>query len=128
MAAAKPASPPPTIAILIPAAIAVAQTSVCDSLLLNNNDKLKFVLHDPGDQPSGLNKCNRRVDANREQKQSDRDACVTGQALCPFADRDAPINQEQPNTIREMPHGCGYSDHIDDKDADVMKLPRDYFK
>src|ERR1044072_1276587 len=57
MAAAKPASPPPTIAILIPAAIAS---------------------QDPGDQSSGLNKSNRRVDTDREQKQSNRDACVTG--------------------------------------------------
>src|SRR5437764_13145077 len=104
MAAAKPASPPPTIAILIPAAIA---------------------LHDSWDQSSQLDKCNRRVDADREQKQSNRDACITGQALRSFADRDAPVNQEQPNAIGEMPNGRRNSDHVYDKDADVMKLARD---
>src|SRR2546422_1537336 len=104
MAAAKPASPPPTIAILIPAAI----TS-----------------HNPGDQSSRLDKCNRRVDADREQKQSNRDACITGQALRSLTDRDAPVNQKQPNTVGEMPNGRRNSDHVYDKDSDVMEFPRD---
>src|SRR5205814_1019465 len=90
-------------------------------------DKLKFVglLHDPGDQSSRLNKCNRGVDADREQKQSNRDARITGQALRALADRDAPVNQKQPNTIGEMPNRRRDPDDVNDKDAEVMKLPRD---
>src|SRR5437764_4634490 len=104
MAAAKPASPPPTIAILIPAAI----TS-----------------HNPGDQSSRLDKCNCRVDADREQKQSNRDACITGQALRSLTDRDAPINQEQPNTVGEVPHRRRDPNDVNDEDPNVVKLPRD---
>src|SRR5437764_14365361 len=104
MAAAKPASPPPTIAILIPAAI----TS-----------------HNPGDQSSRLDKCNRRVDADREQKQSNRDACITGQALRSLTDRDAPVNQKQPNAVGEMPNRCRDPNVVHDEDPTVLEFQRE---
>ncbi len=44
-----------------------------------------------------------------------RDTRVTGQTLRAFANRDAPINQEQPDAIREMPDRRGDSNHVNDE-------------
>jgi len=39
-----------------------------------------------------------------------------------LADGNSPIDQEQPDTVRQMPHGGGDSDHIDEEHRPHVKL------
>src|SRR2546425_926203 len=80
IAAAKPASPPPTIAILIPLAIdCVRQTLVCRFVIPDHRaDKLKIVgLKNSRYQSARMNKSDSCIDAYDKQQQAERDACVT---------------------------------------------------
>src|SRR5689334_14344407 len=75
IAAARPASPPPTIAIFIPAAI-------------------DLVSKNSGYQTARANEGNRGVNSDSQQQEPNRDARVTGQTLRALADRDAPIDHK----------------------------------
>src|SRR3989442_15774548 len=113
IAAANPASPPPTTAILIPFAISPSKIVRKFQFVVRfpnsapvGNDKLKSLsdaLEYASQQTTGMNESNRRIDSNRQQQQTKRNASITGQALRALADRDSPIYQKQPDTICEMP-------------------------
>src|ERR1043165_9307631 len=102
IAAASPARPPPTIAILIGVAICVRQTSVCR---LSTRAKLKLVgLQNSRNQSAGSNESNGGVDAYSEKQQAECDTRITRQTLRAFADCDSPIDHEKPDAIPQMPH------------------------
>src|SRR6266446_3635382 len=67
----------------------------------------------------------RRVDSHGQQYRAESDAGIAGHALRSLADRDAPINQKQPDAIRQMPNGRRDPDHIDDKNRDDAEFARD---
>src|SRR4029079_17356965 len=75
IAAARPARPPPTIAILIPS--------------------LAISLKNSSQQTTRANEGNRGVNADQQEHNSKRDAGITGQSLRAFANRDAPVDHEQ---------------------------------
>src|SRR3712207_6374093 len=107
MAAARPASPPPTIAILIPlvaAAMSVKETSP---------DAAR-----PDESREG-------VDADGQEQDSEGHAGVAGQALGASADGDAPVNQKQPDAVGEVPDGRGDSDDVDGEYPSLTELPGD---
>src|SRR5918997_3051190 len=97
IAAASPARPPPTIAILIPllpAAISVKN---------------------PSQQSSGLNESCGGVDADHQQHEAKSDAGVARQALRTRADGDAPVNQKEPDTVCKVPDGGRDADDVNGK-------------
>ena len=61
-------------------------------------------------------KSNCCVNSYRQQKETKHNACVTGQPLCTLADRDSPIDQEQPYAIRQMPNRRENADQINNED------------
>ena len=67
-----------------------------------------------------MNESNRGVDADRQKKNAKRNARITGQTLGALADRDAPVNQEQPNAVRQMPYSCRDADDVNDKDPGAV--------
>src|ERR1051326_8570540 len=75
-----------------------------------------------------MDKADSGVHADEQQHDAKRDAGVTGQTLRAFANRDAPVNEEEPDTVRKMPYRCGDADHVEDKDRDHAKLARDDIK
>src|SRR5947209_546914 len=97
IAAASPASPPPTIAILIP--FVPAAISVKDS----------------SEQASVFDESGLCVDANSQQHNSNNDAGITGQPLCTLADCYAPVNHKKPDAICEVPDCRNDSDKINGK-------------
>src|ERR687883_516819 len=95
IAAASPASPPPTIATRMPVfAMSVKNTS---------------------EESAGAEEGDLRVDADGEQQQADGDAGVARQTLRALADDDAPVHREEPDAVRQMPHGRKYADDVDGK-------------
>src|ERR1041384_5648252 len=72
-----------------------------------------------------MNKTDGGVHAHEQKHDTERDACVTGQTLRAFANRDAPVNEEQPNAVREVPHGGGDTDHVKHKNRPHVKLTCD---
>src|SRR5690242_15255530 len=85
-------------------------------------------LQNSRNQSTGANKSDRRVDTDHQQQQTDCDARVTSQTLCALADRDSPVNQEQPDTVRQVPH-CGRdSDYVNNKNLPVAKFTRYRFE
>src|SRR6185295_20327974 len=92
IAAARPASPPPTIAILVP---------------------LLAMLENSSQQSTRTYESNCRVDADEQQENSKANAGVAGQTLRALANGDAPINQKQPDTVCQMPHRRRDSDQVD---------------
>src|SRR5205085_8190006 len=104
IAAARPARPPPTIAMrmsLLGVAISVKDTS---------------------QQAARPDECKRRIDAHRQQKHTERDARITHHTLRPLANHDAPVNCEQPQPVRKVPDRRGDADHINGQDRVVAKL------
>ena len=53
------------------------------------------------------------------------DTCITRQTLGAFTNRDAPVDQKQPDTVREVPDRGRDADHVDDKYRHHAKLTRD---
>src|SRR5215213_8806573 len=79
MAAARPARPPPTIAILIPfAAMSVEETSPYSAR--------------PDESRQG-------VDCDGQEREAEGDAGVAGQALRLRSDGDAPVDHEEPDAV-----------------------------
>src|ERR1044071_9272987 len=106
IAAARPARPPPPIAILI--GVAIVYTTLQNSR----------------NQSTRTNESTRGVNADRQQQQTNRDACVTCQTLRAFADGDSPINHEQPNAVRQVPNCRGNSNHVNDENRNHPELTR----
>src|SRR5215212_8431726 len=105
IAAASPARPPPTMAILMPLfAMSVKNTS---------------------EEPARADEGDLRVDADGEEQQADGDAGVAGHALRALADDDAPIHREEPQPVREVPHGRRDADEVDGEDGPVLELAAD---
>src|ERR671917_164930 len=77
IAAANPASPPPTMAILMPLLPTVA-----------------ISVKDTSQQSSRTNEGDHRVDADQQQHRAERDAGVTCQTLSLCSDGNAPVNHE----------------------------------
>src|ERR1044071_3153406 len=107
MAAANPARPPPTIAILIPlvaAAISVKETSP---------------------QAARMHKSRQGVDAYGQKRHAESYAGIAGQTLRARANRDAPVNQKQPDAVGEVPDGRRDSDDVDGENPGLTKLALD---
>src|ERR1700753_2427491 len=102
IAAASPASPPPTIATRIPL--------------------FAMSVENPSEQSARSNECDLGVDADRQKHEANCDAGVAGHALRALADDDAPVNGEEPQPVRQVPHGRRDADEIDDEDDDATEL------
>src|SRR5437016_9785104 len=88
IAAASPASLPPTTAILIPA------------ISSKNSSQ----------QSSRMNESYCGINADRQKENPKGNAGITGKTLRALADNDSPINQEEPNAVRQVPYGRSDSD------------------
>src|SRR5215212_4132877 len=108
IAAARPASPPPTIATRMPLFAIVRVLSWCES--------------DQSEQPALVDEGHLRVDADKEEKKSEGDAGVAGHALRALADDDAPVHREEPQPVGQVPHGRRDADQVDDEDVVVAEL------
>ena len=62
------------------------------------------------------------INADSQKEDSKPDARIAGETLRAFADRDSPINQEQPDSVRQMPNCRGDAGQIDNKDPWPHKL------
>src|SRR5918998_3170962 len=78
IAAASPASPPPTTAIF------------------KSFPGVAMSVENPSQQPAGADESDGRVEADEEEREADGDAGVAGQALRRRADNDPPVDHEQP--------------------------------
>src|SRR5689334_16215538 len=72
-----------------------------------------------------MNKCDRSVDSNQQQHSAEGDAGITSQALRALSDRNAPIDEKQPDAIRQVPDRSSDTDYVDYKDRHHAKLTRD---
>src|SRR5687768_14751931 len=107
IAAASPASPPPTIATRI----CVFAMSLCQS-------------YQPEESALAYER-DLRVDADEEQQQPEGDAGVACQPLRALADDDAPVHREEPQPVGEVPDGREDADEVDDEDDRHRELARD---
>src|SRR5437764_496785 len=102
IAAASPASPPPTIATRI--------------WLFAMSVKY------PSEKPALPDERDLGVDADGEEQKAERDAGVAREPLRALADDDAPVNREEPEAVGEVPHGRDDADDIDGEDDCVAEL------
>src|SRR5215212_9482523 len=103
IAAARPASPPPTMAMRKP-----LFAMLCESY---QSEESAF-------PPEG----HLRVDADGEEQQPEGDAGVAGHALRALPDDDAPVHREEPQPVGEVPDGRGDADDVDGEDDVVAEL------
>src|SRR5438270_10774060 len=102
IAAARPASPPPTIA-----------TRIWLFAMSVKYPLQKSARSDEGDLG---------VDADGQQQQADGDAGVSRHALRALADDDAPVDGKEPQAVRQVPHGRRDADDVDGEDDGVAEL------
>src|ERR1051325_1885882 len=102
IAAASPASPPPTIATRMPF--------------------VAMSVKNPSEESARSDEGHLRVDADGEEQKPYRDARVAGQALRPLAYDDAPVHREEPDAVREVPDGRGDADDVDYEDPQRPEL------
>src|SRR5919197_1548646 len=102
IAAASPASPPPTIATRI--------------WLFAMSVKY------PSEQPALPDERELGVDADGQQEQPEGDAGVARQALRALADDDAPVDGEEPQAVGQVPHGRCDADEVDGEDDRFEEL------
>src|SRR5437868_5550537 len=69
-----------------------------------------------------MNESDCGVDTNRQQNNPKSDARVAGQTLRALANCDTPVNQEQPDPVRQMPYRRRDADQIDHEDPRSYKL------
>src|SRR5712692_7881329 len=79
-------------------------------------------------QSAWTNESDRCIDAKREQRYPNREACVTRQTLRALPDSNAPIDQKQPGTVCQMPYCGSDADDVDDKNRHDAKLTRNNSK
>src|SRR5918998_1522787 len=108
IAAASPASPPPTMATRMPFFVAI-------------------VLENPSQQAprTRAHECVHHVEPEGEQHHAEGDAGVARQALRALADDDAPVDREEPDAVGEVPDGRDDADDVDADDPRNLELVRD---